>query len=44
MELLNARLMASPWAKVRRREWEDVIDLKDLFVSEDVQACGSRKF
>lgn len=44
MELLNARLMVSPWAKVRRRKWSDVIDLKDLFVSEDVQATYGEFF
>ena len=44
LELLNARLMVSPWAKVRRREWEDVIDLNDLFVSEDVKATYGEFF
>lgn len=38
LELFNARLYASPWSRIRRREWTDVVDLKELFESEQVAA------
>jgi restriction system protein len=34
VELFNARLLASPWSRVRRREWSDVAELERLFQSQ----------
>lgn len=38
LKLLNARATASPWSKIRRREWSDLVELRDLYESEDVSA------
>jgi len=35
---MNARTLASPWSVARRREWEDLAPLHDLFVPEETTA------
>lgn len=38
MRLLEARSRVSPWSRIRRREWADVLELRELFESEEVAA------
>ncbi len=35
---MNARTLTSPWSVARRREWQDVASLHDLFASEETTA------
>lgn len=36
LEEINARLFTSPWTSIRRRDFDSVIPLRDLFASEEL--------
>ncbi len=44
LERLNASQYVSPWARVRREEWPDLVVLSELFVSEETTASLGRFF
>lgn len=41
---INANLYASPWARVRREEWPDLVVLNNLFATEESTATLGRFF